>query len=162
MKQQQSNEGTAASSVQKVDSPLAKYTAKGDLVCILCKLPVKSSAGWTAHCNSAIHKQNLETLLKKKQQQQAIASQAAANDEDGVEPTAKRAKFSEDTDDQVHQSEHPTPSTDSTSHSLSVTPAVTQEVSNEAILKELRFVTPSFALFLVESYSNSIFLDLHH
>ena len=141
MKQQQSSEGAATSSVQKVDSPLAKYTAKGDLVCILCKLPVKSSAAWSAHCTSTTHKQNLETLLKKKQQQQAATSQATAHDDDAMEPSAKRAKLSEDGDDQVHQSEHPAASTTSMDHDSSSALVIPPEVSNEALLRELRFVS---------------------
>ena len=141
MKQQQSSEGSSSPSIQKVDSPLAKYTAKGDLVCILCKLPVKTSAAWSAHCASATHKQNLDALLLKKRQQHSATPENAAPEDEAMEPSAKRAKFTEVTSEQVHVSEHPTGMDTSITHVASETQSPTTETSNEAVLRELRFVS---------------------
>ncbi|XP_012147606.2 zinc finger protein 830 [Megachile rotundata] len=50
--------------VKKIESPLAKYTDAGQLMCILCKAAVRSEAVWTVHLNSKTHKENI--ILAKK------------------------------------------------------------------------------------------------
>ncbi|XP_034173731.1 zinc finger protein 830 [Osmia lignaria lignaria] len=50
--------------VKKVESPLAKYTDAGQLMCILCKTAVHSEAVWSVHLNSKTHKENI--ILAKK------------------------------------------------------------------------------------------------
>jgi len=50
--------------VKKIDSPLAKYTDSGQLMCILCKSIVRSETVWPVHLNSKAHKDNV-TLAKK-------------------------------------------------------------------------------------------------
>ncbi|XP_072761672.1 zinc finger protein 830 [Anoplolepis gracilipes] len=49
--------------IKKIDSPLAKYTDSGQLMCVLCKLIVRSETVWPVHLNSKIHKENV-TLAK--------------------------------------------------------------------------------------------------
>ncbi|XP_070157269.1 zinc finger protein 830 [Polyergus mexicanus] len=44
---------------KKIDSPLAKYTDSGQLMCILCKLIVRSETVWPVHLNSKIHRENV-------------------------------------------------------------------------------------------------------
>jgi hypothetical protein len=139
MKQQQQAKGVAASQTSnRVDSPMATYRAKGDLVCLVCKVPVKSSALWPNHCASATHKQNLETIVAKKKQRKAAEASKEA-EEDDLQPTAKRAKLSEDADDQEHRSEALTTSEPVASTSEN-TDNVSSNVLTPAILKELRFV----------------------
>ncbi|KAL6418685.1 hypothetical protein ACFW04_011871 [Cataglyphis niger] len=48
---------------KKIDSPLAKYTDSGQLMCILCKLIVRSETVWPVHLNSKVHRENV-TLAK--------------------------------------------------------------------------------------------------
>lgn len=136
MKQQQAAASTAGATSQKVDSPLAKYTANGDLVCILCKAPVKSSVAWNAHCASATHKANLETLLLKKKQQRAATPAATSVEQDEEEPSAKRAKFSESHEEQTHRSE---PSMPDITPAGPVPPSEEPEITNEEILRQLRY-----------------------
>lgn len=50
--------------VKKIESPLAKYTDAGQLMCILCKTIVRSEAVWPVHLNSKTHKENI--ILAKK------------------------------------------------------------------------------------------------
>lgn len=49
--------------IKKIDSPLAKYTDSGQLMCILCKSIVRNETVWPVHLNSKIHKENI-TLAK--------------------------------------------------------------------------------------------------
>ncbi|GAB1860829.1 Zinc finger protein 830 [Camponotus japonicus] len=49
--------------IKKIDSPLAKYTDSGQLMCILCKSIVRNETVWPVHLNSKIHKENV-TLAK--------------------------------------------------------------------------------------------------
>lgn len=41
----------------KINSPLARYNALGQLSCQLCKVPVKSEALWEAHIQTKQHKE---------------------------------------------------------------------------------------------------------
>lgn len=50
--------------VKKIESPLAKYTDAGQLMCILCKAAIRSEAVWSVHLNSKTHKENI--ILAKK------------------------------------------------------------------------------------------------
>ncbi|XP_011137946.1 zinc finger protein 830 [Harpegnathos saltator] len=45
--------------VKKIESPLAKYTDSGQLMCILCKSIVRNETVWPVHLNSKIHKENI-------------------------------------------------------------------------------------------------------
>ncbi|XP_043271710.1 zinc finger protein 830 [Venturia canescens] len=47
-------------SVKKIESPLAKYTEAGQLMCILCKSIVRSEVVWPIHLNSKVHKENID------------------------------------------------------------------------------------------------------
>lgn len=141
MKQQQATTGASSSTTQKVDSPLAKYTSNGDLACILCKVPVKSSIAWTAHCATPQHKQGLELLLQKKKQQKTAASAPLPAAQDEEAPSAKRAKFIESESVETHKSEAsmtdiapsgPMPSADEPEE---------PQISNEDILRQLRCVS---------------------
>lgn len=53
LKQRAQEKATAA----KVDHPLAKYNAQGQLSCSLCHVPVASAAVWPAHLRGRVHKQ---------------------------------------------------------------------------------------------------------
>ncbi|XP_046838120.1 zinc finger protein 830 [Vespa crabro] len=50
--------------VKKIESPLAKYTDAGQLMCILCKSIVRNETVWVVHINSKTHKENV--ILAKK------------------------------------------------------------------------------------------------
>ncbi|RXG57999.1 Zinc finger protein [Armadillidium vulgare] len=52
---------------KEIDSPYAKYNSRGQLMCIVCGIPVKSKIIWQAHVNKRSHKENL-TRLKEKQE----------------------------------------------------------------------------------------------
>jgi len=58
------------SNLTKIEHPLAKYNNIGQLLCILCKVIIKSDALWTPHCVTSGHKNNLVTLQKQQQLQQ--------------------------------------------------------------------------------------------
>lgn len=45
--------------VKKIESPLAKYTDAGQLMCILCKVVVRSETVWPVHLISKTHKENI-------------------------------------------------------------------------------------------------------
>lgn len=139
MKQQQAAAGASATAAQRVDSPLAKYTANGDLVCILCKAPVKSSVAWNAHCATPQHKQNLELLLQKKKQQKAAAASAPAPDQEEGAPTAKRAKLAESESQATHHNEASMPDISSAAPAPPMDEPEAPQVSNEEILRQLRY-----------------------
>ncbi|XP_046740541.1 zinc finger protein 830 [Diprion similis] len=50
--------------VTRIESPIAKYTDSGQLICILCKTMVRTEAVWNIHLNSKAHKENI-SLAKK-------------------------------------------------------------------------------------------------
>ncbi|XP_059487865.1 zinc finger protein 830 [Neocloeon triangulifer] len=52
--------------VKKIESPLARYTAKGQLCCVLCDAPVKSEGLWTTHLASKEHLANITAAKRKK------------------------------------------------------------------------------------------------
>ncbi|XP_031842438.1 zinc finger protein 830 [Nomia melanderi] len=52
--------------VKKIESPLAKYTDAGQLMCILCKTVVRNETAWPVHLNSKTHKENIELAKKTK------------------------------------------------------------------------------------------------
>ncbi|XP_020282302.1 zinc finger protein 830 [Pseudomyrmex gracilis] len=52
--------------VKKIDSPLAKYTDSGQLMCVLCKTVVRSETVWPVHLNSKVHKENVALAKKTK------------------------------------------------------------------------------------------------
>ncbi|XP_034935809.1 zinc finger protein 830 [Chelonus insularis] len=51
--------------VKRIESPLAKYTEAGQLMCIICKTIIRSEAIWVVHLNSKTHKENIEITKKK-------------------------------------------------------------------------------------------------
>ncbi|XP_018396069.1 PREDICTED: zinc finger protein 830 [Cyphomyrmex costatus] len=52
--------------VKKIDSPLAKYSDSGQLMCILCKSVVRNETIWPVHLNSKMHKDNVALTKKTK------------------------------------------------------------------------------------------------
>ncbi|CAK9820759.1 Zinc finger protein 830 [Anthophora plagiata] len=52
--------------VKKIESPLAKYTDAGQLMCILCNISIRSEAVWPVHLNSKSHKENIVLAKKTK------------------------------------------------------------------------------------------------
>ncbi|XP_069686735.1 zinc finger protein 830 [Periplaneta americana] len=55
-------------SVKKIDSPLAKYTDSGQLLCILCESIVRSETIWNIHINSKKHRENITNVKRKKEE----------------------------------------------------------------------------------------------
>ncbi|KAK3928570.1 Zinc finger protein 830 [Frankliniella fusca] len=53
-------------SVKKIDSPLAKYTSDGTLMCVLCNTVVRSEAVWNVHINAKAHRDNIHLAKQKK------------------------------------------------------------------------------------------------
>ncbi|KAL6254959.1 hypothetical protein P5V15_014301 [Pogonomyrmex californicus] len=60
------NEHKKKLGIKKIDSPLAKYTDSGQLMCILCKSVVRSETVWPVHLNSKMHKDNVALAKKTK------------------------------------------------------------------------------------------------
>ncbi|XP_034247307.1 zinc finger protein 830 [Thrips palmi] len=52
--------------VKKIDSPLAKYTSDGALMCVLCNTVVRSESVWNVHLNSKAHKDNIHLVKQRK------------------------------------------------------------------------------------------------
>ncbi|XP_076239436.1 zinc finger protein 830 [Calliopsis andreniformis] len=52
--------------VKKIESPLAKYTDAGQLMCILCKAIIRSETVWPIHVSSKSHKENIVLAKKTK------------------------------------------------------------------------------------------------
>ncbi|XP_015590017.1 zinc finger protein 830 [Cephus cinctus] len=52
--------------IKKIESPLAKYSDSGQLMCILCKSVVRSETVWVLHLNSKMHKDNIALAKKTK------------------------------------------------------------------------------------------------
>ncbi|XP_043527758.1 zinc finger protein 830 [Frieseomelitta varia] len=52
--------------VKKIESPLAKYTDAGQLMCVLCKAIIRSETVWPVHLNSKTHKENIALAKKTK------------------------------------------------------------------------------------------------
>ncbi|XP_017797188.1 PREDICTED: zinc finger protein 830 [Habropoda laboriosa] len=52
--------------VKKIESPLAKYTDAGQLMCILCNIIIRSEAVWPVHLNSKSHKESIALAKKTK------------------------------------------------------------------------------------------------
>ncbi|XP_011305930.1 zinc finger protein 830 [Fopius arisanus] len=50
--------------VKKIDSPLAKYTDNGQLMCVICKSIIRSETVWPVHLNSKSHKENVISAKK--------------------------------------------------------------------------------------------------
>jgi hypothetical protein len=160
MKQKQSLTSEANVPSKRVEHKLAHYTAKGDLVCLLCKTPVKSSALWVSHCASASHKQKLELLAQMQRQQSAAKEAAASLDPEAAEPSAKRPKFEEPSSSEMHHSTAPT--ADSQITHVPLPPE--DGTSNEEILKALRAEWEEQEASIVQSekmdQTNSEELDL--
>uniref|UniRef100_U5EY19 Zinc finger protein 830 n=1 Tax=Corethrella appendiculata TaxID=1370023 RepID=U5EY19_9DIPT len=72
--QQQSQNST-----KKIESPLAKYTETGQLMCILCKSIVRSEAVWTVHINAKQHKENIAVAKQLKEKTDNLASKSKSN-----------------------------------------------------------------------------------
>lgn len=53
-------------SVKRVESPLARYTETGQLMCILCQSNIKNEIVWAIHLNSKGHKDNVALAKKTK------------------------------------------------------------------------------------------------
>ncbi|XP_018340739.1 PREDICTED: zinc finger protein 830 [Trachymyrmex septentrionalis] len=58
--------------VKKIDSPLAKYSDSGQLMCILCKSVVRNETIWPVHLNSKVHKDNVALAKKTKLETESI------------------------------------------------------------------------------------------
>lgn len=71
-------------SVKKIDSPLAKYTNDGTLMCVLCNAVVRSEAVWNVHINAKAHRDNIH-LAKQKKNSSEFKSPATV-----VTPSLKR------------------------------------------------------------------------
>lgn len=80
----------------KIDHPLARYNNVGQLMCILCKAPVKSDALWPTHCASVAHKNSLIALQKQQAEQKQQAAQQPKrkrDEEEEQELLQKKLKF---------------------------------------------------------------------
>lgn len=53
-------------SIKKIDSPLAKYTKDGSLMCVLCNTVVRSESVWNVHINAKAHRDNIQNAKQKK------------------------------------------------------------------------------------------------
>jgi len=71
-----------------VDSPYAKYNSRGQLMCIVCGVPVKSAIIWQAHVNKRSH---LESLVKLKQKQKQLNSNVGTKSASSSSPFKRPA-----------------------------------------------------------------------
>ncbi|XP_015121910.1 zinc finger protein 830 [Diachasma alloeum] len=53
-----------AGAVRKIESPLAKYTETGQLMCLICKSIIRSETVWPVHLNSKSHRENVSSAKK--------------------------------------------------------------------------------------------------
>lgn len=87
MSEQKAKSAPAKANTAKIQSPLAKYTDLGQLMCVLCKTIVRSEDVWKVHINAKQHKQNVE-LAKKTIGTPAAATSAATATVSKSAPTA--------------------------------------------------------------------------
>lgn len=86
---------------KQVDSPYAKYNSRGQLMCIVCSVPVKSAIIWQAHINKRSH---LENLIKLKQKQKQLNSNvgtksaASASQKRSASPPSSKQQKKKNTD----------------------------------------------------------------
>ncbi|XP_076049239.1 zinc finger protein 830 [Oratosquilla oratoria] len=62
---------------KQIDSPYAKYNSRGQLMCIVCGVPVKSAIVWQAHINKRSHLENFVKLKQKQQQLNNLPQQSS-------------------------------------------------------------------------------------
>jgi len=60
---------------RRVDSPLARYSAAGQLSCVVCRTPVKSELAWTGHLASRSHKEHVAALRSQGEKRPAADNQ---------------------------------------------------------------------------------------
>ncbi|XP_061396329.1 zinc finger protein 830 [Musca vetustissima] len=56
----------AANTTEKIESPLMKVDSKGQLICVICRTPLKSANIWKVHVNSKAHKNNVQAAKELK------------------------------------------------------------------------------------------------
>jgi zinc finger protein 830 len=97
----------------KIEHPLARYNNVGQLMCILCKIAIKTDALWNTHCGTPNHKNKLLELQKQQQQQGSQQTQQTQKRKRDVDEdsSAKKVKvldrdtfFEENTFPQQQQS----------------------------------------------------------
>lgn len=62
---------------KKIESPLAKYSASGQLTCVACRAPVKSELAWTAHLAGRSHRDQVAALKSRQGTDKRPADTAA-------------------------------------------------------------------------------------
>ncbi|XP_005179802.2 zinc finger protein 830 [Musca domestica] len=55
-----------SNSTEKIESPLMKVDSKGQLICVICRTPLKSANIWKVHVNSKAHKNNVQAAKELK------------------------------------------------------------------------------------------------
>jgi len=75
----------------KIDHPLARYNNIGQLMCIVCKVVVKTDALWNVHMATPAHRENLVGL--QKQQSEQNQTQKRKRIEEEKDEKMKKAKF---------------------------------------------------------------------
>jgi hypothetical protein len=70
----------------KIEHPLARYNNVGQLMCILCKVAIKTDALWNTHCGTPNHKSKLLELQKQQQGQQHPQKRKRAEEVEEVTP----------------------------------------------------------------------------
>jgi len=75
----------------KIDHPLARYNNIGQLMCIVCKVVVKTDALWNVHMATPVHRENLLSL--QKQQSEQNQTQKRKRMEEEKDEKIKKAKL---------------------------------------------------------------------
>jgi hypothetical protein len=75
----------------KIDHPLARYNNIGQLMCIVCKVVVKTDALWNVHMATPVHRENLLGL--QKQQSEQNQTQKRKRMEEEKDEKMKKAKL---------------------------------------------------------------------
>jgi hypothetical protein len=75
----------------KIEHPLARYNNIGQLMCIVCKVVVKTDALWNVHMATPVHRENLISL--QKQQTEQNQTQKRKRIEEEKDEKMKKAKL---------------------------------------------------------------------
>lgn len=96
---------------KKIDSPLAKYTNAGQLMCALCNQQLTSETFWKAHVNGREHKQKLLELksnIKQTNSDEVFAKPVPPSPVTNQQRGVKRSHETSTVDDQVSASKSST------------------------------------------------------
>ncbi len=111
---------------------LARQDPNGNIICIVCKIPLKETtqAAWLAHCQGSMHKERLQALHAQLQAVKAAGSQASTpGPKAGVTTSSAAALVAYGDDDEDEQEEEQ-------EHKCATSNTATAVKNSNALLKE--------------------------